>query len=146
MFRGRYLHAIDPKGRLSIPAKFRDALADSDGTLIVVPNGRCLEVYPLAGWERVEAKLRERSTFDEEVREISRLYMSWAKEVSLDGAGRVLVPPDARQRAALEKDVWLIGGGLPHFEVWDRLRFEEYDRGEQHKLPQLFSKLASMGV
>jgi len=140
---------IDPKGRLSIPAKFRDALAekfDGDMNLIVVPNGRCLEVHPLKQWEEIEAKLRQSSMFDAQVREISRLYMSLAKEVVVDAVGRVLLPPDSRQQANLDKEVTLLGGGLRFFEVWDRSRFEDYDRAEQHKLPTLFDKLAGLGV
>jgi len=62
MFRGRYLHTIDPKGRVSIPARFRDALGESyGGRLVVVPNEHCLEVHPLEEWQRIEAKLRELS-------------------------------------------------------------------------------------
>ncbi|MBI4635502.1 MAG: division/cell wall cluster transcriptional repressor MraZ [Candidatus Rokubacteria bacterium] len=146
MFRGRYRHTIDPKGRLSVPAKFRDVLAQYDGHLVVVPNDHCLEVHPLEEWQRLETKLREQSRFNPEVREISRLYMSRAKDVTLDGAGRILLPQDARQQAGLEKEVTLVGGGLPQFEVWDRARFEEYERNEQPKLPSLFDKLASLGV
>ena len=147
MFRGRYQHTIDPKGRLSVPARFRDALAQYEGAnLVVVPDGACLEVHPLEEWERMEAKLREQSRFNAEVREISRLYFSRAKDVALDGAGRILLPPDARQLAALDKDVTLVGGGLPKFEVWDRTRFEEYERTGQPKLASLFDKLASLGV
>ena len=120
MFRGRYQHTIDPKGRLSVPAKFRDALAQYDGALIVVPNDYCLEVHPLEEWQRIETKLREQSIFNPEVRELSRLFISRAKDVSLDAAGRVLIPPDAREQAGLSKEVTLVGGGLPQFEVWDR--------------------------
>ncbi len=70
MFRGRYQHTVDPKGRLSVPAKFRDVLAQYDGNLVVVPDGECLEVHPLEEWQRMEAKLREQSRFSAEVREI----------------------------------------------------------------------------
>jgi MraZ protein len=147
MFRGRYQHTIDPKGRLSIPAKFRGLLAShSDGNLVVVPNDHCLEVHTLEDWERIEAKLDGQSMFSAEVREISRLYISRAKDVTLDGAGRILVPPDARQQALLAKDVTLVGGGRRFFEVWDRQRFDEYERNEQPKLPTLFDKLAALGV
>ncbi len=146
MFRGRYQHTVDPKGRLSVPAKFRDVLAQYDGNLVVVPDGECLEVHPLEEWQRMEAKLREQSRFSAEVREISRLYISRAKDVTLDAAGRILLPPDARQQAGLEKEVTLVGGGLPKFEVWDRARFEEYERTGQSKLASLFDKLASLGV
>src|SRR5438093_1582329 len=88
MFRGRYQHTIDPKGRLSVPAKFRDVLAQYEGALIVVPNDYCLEVHPLEEWQRIETKLREQSIFNTEVRELSRLLISRDKEVSLDGSGR----------------------------------------------------------
>src|SRR5438445_711686 len=103
MFRGRYQHTIDPKGRLSVPAKFRDALAQYDGALIVVPNDYCLEVHPLEEWQRIETKLREQSIFNPEVRELSRLFISRAKDVTLDAAGRVLIPPDARASGAVRR-------------------------------------------
>ena len=146
MFRGRFNHTIDPKGRLSVPARFRDVLAQYDGALVVVPNDHCLEVHPLEEWQRIEVKLREQSMFNPEVREISRLYVSRARDVELDAAGRVLLPPDSRQQAGLEKEVTLVGGGLPQFEVWDRNRFEEYERTRQDRLPSLFDKLSSLGV
>ncbi len=146
MFRGRYQHTIDPKGRLSVPARFRDALAQYDGALVVVPNDHCLEVHPLEEWQRIETKLREQSIFNPEVRELGRLYISRAKDVALDAAGRVLIPPDAREHAGLSKDVTLVGGGLPQFEVWDRGRFDEYERTRQERLPSLFERLSSLGV
>ncbi|HEV8617481.1 MAG TPA: division/cell wall cluster transcriptional repressor MraZ [Methylomirabilota bacterium] len=147
MFRGRYQHTIDPKGRLSVPARFRQALTRYEGTdLVVVPDGECLEVYPLPEWERMEAKLREQSRFNSEVRDISRLYVSRAKDVTLDAAGRILLAPDTRREAGLEKNVTLVGGGLDKFEVWDRARFEEYERSGQPKLPSLYDKLSSLGV
>src|ERR671922_1444322 len=119
MFRGRYPATVDAKGRVSIPARFREVLGRYEaGDLIMVPDGECLEVYPLAEWERMEAKLREQSRFNSEVREISRLYVSRAKDVTLDAAGRMLITPDARRDAGLDKNVLIVGGGLDKFEVW----------------------------
>jgi MraZ protein len=146
MFRGRYQHTIDPKGRLSVPAKFRDTLAQYDGALVVVPNEHCLEVHPLEEWQRIETKLREQSIFTPEVRELGRLYVSRAKDATLDAAGRVLIPPDVREQAGLSKEVTLVGGGLPQFEVWDRSRFEEYERTRAERLPTLFERLSGLGV
>jgi MraZ protein len=149
MFRGRFEHSIDGKGRLSVPAKFREVLQqkfDGDKNLIVVPNERCLEVHPVARWEQVEEQLRTGSMFEEGVRELSRLYMSRAREVEIDSAGRVLLPPDARQQAGLDRDVTLVGGGLTLFEVWDRRRFEDYERAVGHRLPELFGQMAGRGV
>ena len=146
MFRGRYQHTIDPKGRLSVPAKFRDAMAAYGEALVVVPNEHSLEVHPLEEWQRMEEKLNTQSAFAREVRELSRLYISRAKDVVLDGAGRILLPPDTRKQAGLEKEVTLVGGGRRMFEVWDRQRFEEYERTQGDALPTLFEKLAALGV
>lgn len=149
MFRGRFEHSIDGKGRLSVPAKFREVLQekfDGDKNLVVVPNERCLEVHPVARWEQIEEQVRTGSMFDEGVRELSRLYMSRARELEIDSAGRVLLPPDSRQQAGLDRDVTLVGGGLMLFEVWDRRRFEDYERTVGHKLPELFGQMAGRGV
>ena len=147
MFRGRYQHTIDPKGRLSVPAKFRDALAQYEGALVVVPNEHCLEVHPIEEWQRIEARLREQSVFRADVQALSRLYISRAKDVALDAAGRILIPPDTREQAGLgKKEVTLVGGGLARFEVWDRGRFEEYERTGQERLPTLFEGLSGLGV
>jgi MraZ protein len=146
MFRGRYQHTIDPKGRLSVPAKFRDAMAQFGEALVVVPNEHSLEVHPLEEWQRIEEKLNAQSAFSSEVRDLARLFISRAKDVALDSAGRILLPPDTRKQAGLEKDVTLVGGGRRMFEVWDRQRFEEYERTKGDALPTLFEKLAALGV
>ena len=150
MFRGRYQHTIDPKGRLSIPAKWREALGaygEAAGQLIVVPNEHCLEVHPLEEWQRIEDKLNAQPMFTPEVRKLSRLFMSRAKESSVDGAGRVLLPPDTRDQAGLAaREVTLVGGGRKMFEVWGRARFEEYERTQGDALPTLFEKLSALGV
>ena len=86
MFIGRYQHTIDPKGRVSIPARYRNALAQYEGNLIVVPQDQCLNVYPFAAWERVVGALNEQSQFDERLRRVGRLWISRAREVELDGA------------------------------------------------------------
>lgn len=146
MFRGRFQHTIDPKGRLSIPARFRELLAQSDGQLVVVPNEHALEVHPLEEWKVMEEKLAGQSRFDPVVREFARGYMSRAKDVTLDAAGRILLPPDAREQAGLTKDVTVVGGGLRMFEVWDRVRFEEYDRTTADRMPANFERISERGV
>ena len=147
MFRGRYQHTLDPKGRVSIPSKYRDLLAQYDGsTLVVVPNESALEVHPLEEWERIEQRIGEKSMFDADLRKIGRLYISRAREVELDGAGRILLPPETRTQAGLGRDVTLMGPGRKFFEIWDRGRFEEYERTNGDGLPAGFDRLAQMGV
>jgi MraZ protein len=147
MFRGRYQHTLDPKGRVSVPAKYRDALAQYDGsTLVVVPNEQAIEVHPIEEWERIETRINEQSMFDLEVRKLGRLYISRAKEVDLDGAGRILLPPDTRQAGGLGREVTLVGLGRKYFEVWDRTRFEEYERVNGDGLASGFERLSQLGV
>ena len=121
-------------------------LAQYDGNLVVVPNEHCLEVHPLEEWQRIETRLREQSMFNPEVRAFSRLYVSRAKDIGLDSAGRILLPPDSRQEAGLQKDVTLVGGGLAWFEVWDRRRFEEHERAGAESLPNLMKQISALGV
>jgi MraZ protein len=147
MFIGRYQHTVDPKGRLSIPARYRNVLAQFEGHLVVVPNEKsALEVYPSAAWERHVAAINDQSVFGPEARRLGRLYISRAKEVELDGAGRILLPPDSRRQAGLAKDVTLVGIGREFFEIWDRARFEEYERENLAELETDFARLAQQGV
>ncbi len=146
MFIGRYQHTIDPKGRVSIPARYRNALAQYDGNLVVVPQDQCLNVYPFAVWEHVVGALNEQSQFDERLRRVGRLWISRAREAELDGAGRILLPPDSRQQAGLAKDVTLVGLGREFFEIWDRKRFEEYERANGDALGGDFAWLSQVGV
>jgi MraZ protein len=145
VFRGRFPHALDPKGRISVPRRFRDVLAGFEGgeNLVVAPDAQCLLVYPLEVWERMEAKLRGKSSLDPRVREFGRLFFSRGRDIEMDGAGRILLPPDTRQQAGLVRDVMLVGIGTETFEVWDRTRFEEYDRQEQPKLSQLMEMFST---
>jgi MraZ protein len=148
MFRGRFHHTIDPKGRLSIPSRFRDVLRDTFGhELIIVPNddNSCVQVYPLSEWESLEHQIRERSHFDLEARMLARLFMSRAREGAIDQAGRILIPPEFRTLAGLNKEVMVVGGGLKLFEVWDRARFDQYELAHQREVPGLFGKMSGPG-
>ncbi len=147
MFRGRFYHTIDPKGRLSIPSKFRDALGEEyqEKRLVLVPNDHCLEVHPFREWERIEEKVKALPQMDPNVQKFNRLYISQAADVTLDAQGRIQLTPEYRKRAALVKDVVLVGG-VGKFEIWNRERFEEYERANQPELPSLFEKISSRGV
>lgn len=147
MFRGRYYHTIDPKGRVSIPSKFREALENdyAERRLVMVPNENCVEVYPMKEWRAIEAKVKALPQKDPDVQKFNRLYISSAVDVALDGQGRIQVQPEIRQQAALVKDVVLVGG-VGSFEIWNKERWEEYLRTNQPELPALFEKISSRGV
>jgi MraZ protein len=146
VFRGRSSQALDPKGRMTVPRRFRDVLAgfNSGPTVVVVPDAQCLQVYPLEAWERlVEMKMREKSPFDPNARAFGRWFASRGRDVDMDGAGRILLTPAERQQAGLMRDVMLIGGAMECFEVWDRTRFEEHERQEEHKIPELMAQFSA---
>ena len=148
MFRGHYRHTIDAKGRLSIPSRFRDALADGWGDkLVVVPNEeKGLHVYPLKGWEELEAKVAALPSLDPDARQFRYRYLSRGQDVTLDPQGRVQISSDYRESAGLVKDVVIIG--MQHlFEVWDAERWGHFERDSGGgPLDDLRARLAAKGV
>jgi MraZ protein len=146
VFRGRVSQALDSKGRITVPRRFRDVLAEfsSGSRVVVVPDALCLLVYPLEAWERsVEAEMRRRSPFDPSARDFGRLFASRGRDIDIDGAGRIQLTPSERQHAGLTRDVMLVGPAMESFEVWDRARFDERERQEQHRVPELMEKFAA---
>lgn len=134
-FGGRFDVKLDPKGRLSLPAAFRQVLpssasssdsgsdSDSSGnTQVVVTNSRyrgksCLHVYTLGEWEKLERRISRLSSLRAEVEAFSRFYLSGGQAVEVDAQGRILVPQSLRRFAGLETQVVLVGLG-GKFEVW----------------------------
>jgi transcriptional regulator MraZ len=118
MFLGEFEHTIDDKSRLTLPARFRDALAG--GAVLTRGLDECLDVFPREDWNRmVEARLAPLDPFTREARELKRFFFSGAADVDLDKQGRVLVPPPLRERARLGREVVVVGVH-DHLEIWDR--------------------------
>lgn len=139
MFRGQFVHTIDAKGRVSLPARFRDTiLANGDARLVLTPapSDPCLHLHPLADWAEFEKKIAELPRFDPHIVRFRRMYVSAALECELDAGGRVLVSADYRARAHLGKEVLVAGMGrvieLWSKDLWDRattpLPAEEHER------------------
>ena len=127
MFRGQFEHAIDAKGRTSVPARFRDLLAPShDPRFILAPSpvDPCLHAYALKEWEALEAKIDELPSFDPNATRLRRLYLSRAVDCEVDKVGRVLIPGSLRTYAALTKDVRWAGMGRK-LELWSEERWNE---------------------
>lgn len=121
MFMGKYNHTIDPKGRLSIPSKYREILGDE----FVVSKGMdgCLYVYANDDWKVFEGKLASLPLMSEEARQFARFFLSGAQPVTVDKQGRILMPQDLRDFAGLEKDVVLAGMGS-RIEIWSLERWK----------------------
>jgi len=127
MFRGHFEHAIDAKGRTSLPARFRDVLAATGDARIILtksPFDHCLHLVPMKGWEEIEAKIAAQPQFDANVIRLRRLYVSAAVECEIDKQGRILVPNALRDYASLHKDV-LWAGMVNMVELWSRQKWDE---------------------
>jgi MraZ protein len=137
---------MDTKGRLSIPSRFREALADGWGDkLVIVPNGKGLDVYPLKSWEELEARVAALPTLDPDARQFRYSYLSLGQDVLLDPQGRIQITSDYRERAGLTKDVLIIGM-QKMFEVWNAERWAHFERDAGGGLDELRARLAAKGV
>jgi MraZ protein len=113
---------LDGKGRITVPSRWRDLLmAAVNGQMVVAKNpDGCLSLYPMTVWEQVEASVLALPAEDDAWR---RFFIGSATEVEIDGASRVLIPPELRSWAGLERDVKFMGVGS-HFELWDIARHD----------------------
>lgn len=137
MFQGASSLSLDAKGRLSVPTRHRDALAEqASGQLTVTkhPDG-CLMVFPRPEWE----KFRERiAQLPMSAQWWKRIFLGNAMDVEMDGTGRVLVSPELREAAGLSKDAILLGMGN-HFELWDKATYEAKEAAAmQADMPDVF--------
>lgn len=127
MFRGVHNINLDAKGRMAVPARFRDSLMQEEqGALVITidTEERCLLVYPLKEWEPIQAKLEALPSFNPAARRIQRLIIGHATDVDLDGSGRILLPAPLREYAGLEKKLVMMGQGNK-FELWDEAHWQD---------------------
>ncbi len=120
MLRGAHAIALDSKGRLAVPTKYRAYLDEQCGGRYVCTidiSNRCLLLYPLNKWELLEKKLSSLSSVDENERRLQRLLLGYASDCETDANGRLLIAPVLREYAGLEKNVMLVGQ-LNRFEIW----------------------------
>jgi len=113
---------LDGKGRLTVPTRWRELLvANVNGQLVVAKNpDGCLSLYPLPVWEKFETELLSLAAENDPWR---RIFVGSATDVEIDSAARVLIPPELRLWAGLDREVKFMGVG-PHFELWDQARYE----------------------
>jgi MraZ protein len=127
MFRGANTVTLDTKGRLAMPARYRERILErSAGRLVATVDrtDQCLLLYPLPEWEEIERKLMELPTLNAATRRLQRLMVGHATDIDMDAHGRLLIPPKLREYAALTRDLMLVGQGA-RFELWDEARWEE---------------------
>jgi MraZ protein len=117
-FRGRFEFAVDPKGRVNIPSKFREILQKFKEELVVITNlDGCLLVYPYSEWLRIEERVARAPSMKVNISNFVRFFLGSASEVAIDKQGRILIPQSLREYAKFEKDVVIMGVGK-RFEIW----------------------------
>lgn len=119
MFQGAAALNLDAKGRMAIPARHRDALTSPGAGSVVITAHlhNCLLIYPAPAWAPIRDRVLAAPSFDRQAAMIQRRLVGHATEETVDAAGRLLVPPELRRLAGLDKAVWLVGMGS-HFELW----------------------------
>lgn len=150
MFLGSYEHALDEKGRASLPARFRETLSTlGDSRLVVTtnldPGAACLVAYPVQEWMAFQERIAGLPQFDEAVIRLKRLHVAGAAECAPDRQGRILIPPVLRDYAGLQRTILFAGLGS-NIEIWDRTRWEEERKHAKDSLVQINETLARLGL
>jgi MraZ protein len=146
LFKGKFEHIIDPKGRTSIPSKFREILTSNyDERLIITNYDGCLWAYPYAEWKVIEEKISKLPQFKPEVKALQRVFISGATECPIDSQGRILIPPALRAYAGLIKDIVVIGM-TRRIEIWDKKRWEDTFQKAQQQIDSIAETLADLGL
>lgn len=141
MFTGEYNHNIDSKGRVILPAKFRDILGDC--FYITKGNDGCLFVYTAEGWGKLQEKLSKLPLTNPNARRIVRYYTSGAMECVPDNNGRITLSQTLREFAGLEKEIVSIGCN-DRAEIWSREKWKEYNSDPVDE--SLFEDMAEFGL
>lgn len=147
MFRGIFHNSMDDKGRVSIPARFREQIKSEHETPMVLTLGfdQCLFLYPMDAWKKIEDKLASLDTLNAEVRQFQRTIMKASDEVDMDQQGRIMVSPVLRKEAGLGKNVVVVGM-LHRIEIWDKDKYEGYHAQTSQSLELLGQKLSDKGI
>lgn len=143
MLMGEYNHSLDAKGRVILPADFRNELGES----FIITKGldNCLFIYPQSEWEQLSVKLRQLPLAKTEARAFVRFFFAGARQVELDKQGRFLIPATLRQHASLKKDAVLIGVSN-RIEVWSKDEWLKYNEEITPSVSAIAETLAELGI
>lgn len=143
MFMGEYKHNIDTKGRMIVPAKFREGLGDA----FVVTRGldKCLFAYPMDEWKAIEEKLKQLPLTKKDARAFTRFFFSGAIECEVDKQGRINIPPSLRTYAGLEKECVVIGVS-ERVEIWANDKWNEYVEESEESFSEIAENLLDFDI
>lgn len=143
MLIGEYLHTLDPKKRLSLPAKFRKEV----GRKVVVTRGldQCLFMYSQSAWKEIMGKLEKLPVGQSNTRGIARFILAGAVETEVDGAGRILIPEYLKEFAGLTAGV-VLAGVADRVEIWDEKVWQEYKKKIEKGAEDMAQTLGNLGM
>lgn len=143
MFIGEYQHNLDIKGRVAIPAKFREQL--KEGTIITRGLDRCLFVFSRSEWETLAKKLVALPLAQANSRAFVRLMLAGAMDVEVDNQGRILIPDYLREYANLKKRL-IVAGLYNRIEIWDSENWKRYKSKTESSADEVAEKLGELGI
>ncbi|MEA3436484.1 MAG: division/cell wall cluster transcriptional repressor MraZ [Thermodesulfobacteriota bacterium] len=148
MFRGSSVHTIDSKGRIIIPARFRNLIKTGNSNSLMVSGlDKCLVAYPIEEWHKVESKILSLVEKSDTMRRFRRVFIGGASECPCDKQDRVLIPPLLRKYADFKKEIALVGV-LTHFEIWCREKWEKENMAMEKdmKNEEVRKEIAGLGL
>jgi MraZ protein len=148
MFRGSSFHTIDTKGRIIIPARFRDVIkADGSYGVMLSRMDGALIAYTYAEWRKIESRILSLAEKSESMRRFRRVFIGGSFECPCDKQDRILIPQNLREYAGFEKDIVLVGV-LDHFEIWSRDSWnrENMDLEKDMKKEDVRNEIAKLGL
>ncbi len=138
MFLGTHTPRLDEKGRLILPARFREELAA--GLVITRGQDRCLAIWPLAAFVEQTQALRSAPSSNKQVRDYQRMLASGASDETPDKQGRITIPPHLRSYAGLDKDCVVVGA-INRVEVWDATSWQAYSTEQESEFSDLNAEM-----
>jgi len=148
MFRGNSFHSLDEKGRLIIPARFRNVISQSnvEGVMASKMDG-AIFCYTFEQWQEIEQRILNLATKSDNMRRFRRIFIGGAFECLMDKQARILIPPALREDADLNKEIVLVGV-LDHFEIWSRENWAQEGARLQKDLKDeaMRNEIAALGL
>ena len=141
-FKGSYTYAVDDKGRVNLPAKLRKYVSPEANETFIITRGfeKCLFVYPIDEWNKLEQNLRNLSSYDPQHRQFIRSLLELASESQLDGQARLSIPQELREYASIQGEVRIIGT-LDKIEIWDPKIYQEYKNSQPESYEDIAAKV-----
>lgn len=142
MFYGEFEHTIDRKGRLIVPAKFRQALKEHDIASLFLTRGLdgCLFLFPESEWRVAESRLKQIPFTKGEGRKFNRLYFSGASEVTIDRLGRLLLPRALKEFAEIKQDIVIVGVSS-RMEIWSKEKWQAFYNSSRQSFEEVAERV-----